>query len=541
MSADASAPRTADTFPTLSDADLARAARFGTLRTVQAGEVLFSVGDTGIGLMVVLSGRVRIAQADGRGSETPVAEHGPGALIGEVTGLSGKPALVGGRALEDGVLRVLSPADLRALIIAEADLGERIVRALILRRTGLIDRAAGGPLLIAPADHPGRVRLAGFLRRNGFPFRALDPAGDEAAAAIAAPFAPGDADWPLVVLPTGGVLRAPTETALAAALGLIGTGDDARLYDVAIVGAGPAGLASAVYAASEGLSVLVLDAQGFGGQAGASARIENYFGFPTGITGQALTARGFVQAQKFGAEVAIPARIAGLDCTGDTHVLRTEDDRRFRARAVVIASGARYRRPDLPGLAEFEGRGVWYWASPVEAQFCARQEVILVGGGNSAGQAAVYLAGHAARVRMMVRGEGLAATMSRYLIDRIEANPAIELMTRTEITALSGDASGLRGVTWRHRDTGATDAGPIRNVFLFVGADPATGWLAGCPVALDRHGFVCTGAAALPLQTAVPGVFAIGDVRAGSVKRVGSAIGEGAGVVAQLHQYLAAV
>lgn len=526
-------------FPTLAPDDIARVARFGQPRALAVGEALFLTGDQGIGLMVLLSGRVAITQIDGVGHRSPVTEHGPGALIGEVSGLTGKAALVDCVATEPGAVYTLGPADLRALIVAEAELGERIMRALILRRTSLIENAAGGPIILAPGSDPGRVRVAGFLRRNAFPFRVLDPGTDEEGAELSASLQPAFDDLPLVIVADGRVLRNPSDSELAVALGMVGRADDARIYDVAIVGAGPAGLASAVYAASEGLSVVVLDARGFGGQAGASARIENYFGFPTGITGQALTARGFVQAQKFGAEIAIPARIVDLECggVGGIHQLRTDDGRHYRARTVVIASGASYRRPDLPQLETFEGRGVWYWASPVEAQFCNQQEVALVGGGNSAGQAAVYLAGYAARVWMLVRGDGLAATMSRYLIDRIAANPRITLLPHTEITALHGDAGGLQRVSWRHRKTGDSVERPIRNVFLFIGADPATGWLKSCGLALDAKHFVATQPASH--ATDHPGIFAIGDVRSGSVKRVGGAIGEGAAVVAEIHGYLA--
>ena len=318
--------------------------------------------------------------------------------------------------------------------------------------------------------------------------------------------------------------------------------------------AGPAGLATAVYAASEGLHVVVMDCRAFGGQAGASARIENYLGFPTGISGQALAGRAFVQAQKFGAEILIPAQVAALDCSksgpdGEL-TLRLTDERRLRARTVVIASGARYRRPAVSGLSEFEGRGVWYWASALEAKMCADDEVALVGGGNSAGQAAVFLAQYAAKVSILVRGASLAASMSQYLIDRIAATPNIELRAHTELTQLRGNLEeGLTAVSWRDQQTGSEEDRPIRHVFLFVGADPETGWLEGCGVVVDSHGFVLTGQATAglvagpvpaPLESTVPGVFAVGDVRAGSVKRVGGAIGEGAAVVALIHQYLAA-
>ena len=347
----------------------------------------------------------------------------------------------------------------------------------------------------------------------------------------------------------GTVLRNPGETELARAMGMIrGVAQD-KVYDVAVVGSGPAGLSTAVYAASEGLSVAVCDARAFGGQAGASARIENYLGFPTGISGQALTARAFNQAQKFGAEMMIPVEVKSLDCSrkDGTFGLKLEGGEVLQARSVVVASGARYRRPEIANLADFEGRGVWYWASPIEARLCAEQDIVLVGGGNSAGQAAVFLSGHARRVHMVIRGGGLGASMSRYLIERIEATPNIELMFNTEVVGLEGvPQASLERVRWRSRLSGEDSDFDIRNLFLFVGADPATGWLEGCGVTVDRGGFVVTGAQCSKasgelvsaLETSVPGVFAVGDVRSGSVKRVGGAIGEGAQVVAALHGFL---
>jgi len=355
----------------------------------------------------------------------------------------------------------------------------------------------------------------------------------------------------VAVTPNGTVLIDPTETALATALGMIDDRVCDGIFDVLVVGAGPAGLSTAVYAASEGLRVAVLDCRSFGGQAGASARIENYLGFPTGISGQALAGRAFNQAQKFGAEMMIPVSVTTLDCShkGGAFALATECGQELRARSIVVASGARYRRPEIENLETYEGRGIWYWASPIEGRLCADQDVVLVGGGNSAGQAAVFLSGHARKVYLIIRGGGLGASMSRYLIDRIEAASNIELMFNTEVVAVEGTEDGsLERVRWRSRfapeDVHTLD---IRNLFLFVGADPATGWLAGCGVTLDRGGFVVTGAQSEqnhgrpvpPLETSVPGVFAVGDVRSGSVKRVGGAIGEGAQVVAALHGYLA--
>jgi thioredoxin reductase (NADPH) len=423
------------------------------------------------------------------------------------------------------------------------------MRALILRRVNLILSGVGGPALVGSPKSADVVRLQGFLARNGWPHHLLDPATDHEASELIAHYASEAGGLPLVVCPDGAVLHNPNEADLARRLGMTGSARKDFVYDVAVVGAGPAGLATAVYAASEGLSVVVLDARAFGGQAGASARIENYFGFPTGISGQALTARASVQAQKFGAEMMIPAVVKTLDCAraNGALALEVDGDGRVEARTVVVASGARYRRPAIEDLARFEGRGVWYWASPIEARLCAGEEIILVGGGNSAGQAAVFLSGHAGKVRMMVRGRGLAESMSRYLIDRIAAAPNIELMTRTEIVALHGAPDGgVERVRWRDNSAGVETEATIRNVFLFVGAEPATGWLEGCGVALDKAGFVMTGArcgndnsAVAALESSVPGVFAVGDVRSGSVKRVGGAIGEGAQVVQALHGFLA--
>ena len=542
-------PRYEQIFPTLDADAIQRLRRFGTPRMFKDGEPLYRTGDRGPGMFVVLSARVTITQRDGLGRVTPVADEGPGQFLAEVGQLSDNPALVDAHAEGDVETLHIPPEGLRALLVAEAELGERVMRALILRRTALIEDASGGPVLIGADHSTDMLRLRDFLSRNALPHHLLDPEKPGACCLIAR-HVHSPLDLPLVVCPDGMVLRNPTDGDLARQLGLLGIARRQSAYDAAIVGSGPAGLATAVYAASEGLSVVVLDARSFGGQAGASARIENYFGFPTGISGQALTARAFVQAQKFGTEFMIPAEVRSLDCSRADGALSLGLDtgERIRARAIVVASGARYRRPAIADLATFEGRGVWYWVSPIEAKFCAGQEVILVGGGNSAGQAAVFLAAHARHVRMIVRANGLAASMSRYLIDRIEATSNITLMTNTEITALEGNAeTGLQRVHWRDNANDQAAQGEIANLFLFIGADPATGWLQGCGVAVDNAGFVITGAAdagreaTLPLATTVQGVFAVGDVRCGSVKRVGAAIGEGAQVVQALHAYLAEV
>jgi thioredoxin reductase (NADPH) len=541
--------RPEQTFPVLTPAEIERLRHFGELRPYKSGEALFETGKPGPGMFVVLKGHVAITQRDGLGHVTPVIDQGPGQFLAELGQLSGRPALVDGHAEGDVETLLVPPDRLRALLVAEAELGERIMRALILRRVSLIQGGIGGPVLIGPSNSAGVVRLQGFLTRNGQPHHLLDPDSEHDAAEVIARYSPKPEDWPLVVTADGSVLRNPSETALGRAIGMIGGPKNDRIYDVAIVGCGPAGLATAVYAASEGLSVAVVDTRAFGGQAGASARIENYLGFPTGISGQALAGRAFTQAQKFGAEIMIPMSVSSLDCSrsAGTFGLALDCGDTLRSRAVVVASGARYRRPEIENLDKFEGRGVWYRASPEEARHCAGEQVALVGAGNSAGQAAVFLSGHAKRVLMIIRGGGLGASMSRYLIERIEATPNIELLFNTEITALEGDgASLLRRIRWKSRLSSDEDFADIRNLFLFVGADPATGWLDGCGVTLDRGGFVVTGAQSeqnqgrlvAPLETSVPGVYAVGDVRSGSVKRVGGAIGEGAQVVASLHGFL---
>jgi thioredoxin reductase (NADPH) len=543
-------PRHEQTFPALTHPEIERMRRFGELRSYKDGEALFETGKVGPGMFVVLSGHVAITQRDGLGHVTPIIDQGPGQFLAEIGQLSSRVALVDGHAEGDVETLLIPPDQLRALLVAEAELGERIMRALILRRVNLIQGGVGGPVLIGPASLGDTARLQNFLVRNGQPHHVLDPATDKDAADLIARYSPSRADLPLVVCPDGTVLRNPSETSLALAVGMITNQAHEKLYDVAVVGSGPAGLATAVYAASEGLSVAVFDARAFGGQAGASARIENYLGFPTGISGQALTGRAYTQAQKFGADMLIPVCVRSLDCSqrDGAFALATECGQSLRAKSIVVASGARYRRPEIENLDAFEGRGVWYWASPIEAKLCVGQDVVLVGGGNSAGQAAVFLSGHARKVHMIIRGGGLGASMSRYLIERIEAAPNIELIFNAEVIAVEGGGDGsLERVRWKSRLAPEQHSFDVRNLFLFVGADPATHWLNGCGVTLDRAGFVVTGAQSEqnqgrpvpPLETSVPGVFAVGDVRAGSVKRVGGAIGEGAQVVAALHGYLA--
>ncbi len=544
------AQRRHQVFPVLEAEDVTRMARFGDAQRFRSGELLKKAGERPPGIFVLIAGRVLIKQRNGLGQRVPIAEHGPGEFLGEVGHLGGAASFTDAEATEDVEALLIPPDRLRALIIGEADLGERIMRALILRRAMLIESASSGPVLIGRAQSPQVLRLEGFLRRNAVPYQKMPLGASNATTALLEQYG-ATADDATAICPNGAVLVNPDEAQLARCIGTLDMRDRPECVDVLIIGAGPAGLASAVYAASEGLKAVVVDSRCFGGQAGASTRIENYLGFPTGISGMALAERAFVQAQKFGAEVMIPVAACGLDCscTDADRSLRLQigDGRWLRSRSIVIACGATYRRPAVPRLAEFEGRGIWYWASAMEAVLCEGADVALVGGGNSAGQAAVYLAGHAARVCMLVRGEDLSRSMSRYLVDRISNTPNIEVLYQTELCVVRGDrSSGLLGVGWRNRRDGSVCDRDIRNLFLFIGADPDTRWLEGCGVTMDANGFILTGAEAAsrgapaprPLETSAPGVFAVGDVRAGSVKRAGGAIGEGAAVVAQIHQHL---
>jgi thioredoxin reductase (NADPH) len=532
-------------FPVLETTDIERVRRFGKVRAYRAGEALVQVGHVGPGLTIILTGRVDVTQHDESGRRRHIVTHGPGSFLGELAQLAGRPALVDAYAQEEVEALIIAPGELRALLIAEAELGEHVMRALILRRVGLLETGAGGPVIVGRPQNADVLRLEGFLRRNGHPYQRLDAETDAEAKALIERFHVDTGQLPIVLCPRGELLRNPTESELARCIGLLGPIDPDRLYDVVIVGAGPAGLAGAVYAGSEGMSVLVLDCRAFGGQAGASMRIENYLGFPTGIGGMALMARAYNQAQKFGVEMAIPDEVVALDPSGGAEnapfVLKLSNSERAMARAVVIATGARYRRLAVDGLEAFEGASVHYWASPLEAKLCSGQEVALVGGGNSAGQAAVYLASHAAKVWLLVRGPELAASMSRYLVDRIAGLSNVEVLTQTNVTGLEGRGGVLEAIHWR-QESGADVRKAIAHLFLFIGADPNTAWLSGSGVALDAKGFVLTGGdcneSRNPLETSRRGVFAIGDVRSGSVKRVAAAVGEGAQVVAVLHAAL---
>ena len=448
--------RSAQMFFALDPTEIERVRRFGTCRTYAAGEALANVGEVAQGVTIIISGEVDIWQRMRSGPNRLIVTHHPGSFMGELAQLSGRPALIDAYA-KGAVHALIIPTDrLRALLIAEADLGERVMRALILRRVGLIETGSGGPVIVGRAGNGDMLRLENFLRRNGHPHQSLDPETDAEARALVEKFNIDPNQLPMVVCPSGALLHNPSENTLARCLGLVGTLDPNKVYDVAVVGAGPAGLATAVYAASEGLSVIVLDCRAFGGQAGASARIENYLGFPTGISGIALMARAFNQAQKFGAEMAIPTEVMGLEVHGDGNdeskgrfVLRLANDETTTARAVVASNGARYRRLSVPGLEEFEASSVHYWASPLEGKLCGGEEVVLVGAGNSAGQATVYLASQAKKVWLLVRGPSISATMSRYLVDRISGLANVEVLTQTEISGLEGKDGMLEAIRWK--------------------------------------------------------------------------------------------
>ena len=537
------ATRREQMFPVLEPEEIERLERFGERKSYVAGERMVATGEIAPGAFLILKGRVDVTQRGREGHSELIVTHGPGSFMGELAQLSGRPSLVDAVATETAEAFVIPPRRLRDLMVEEAELGERIMRALILRRVALLDTGAGGPIIVGSADNGDVLRLEGFLTRNGHPHQRFDPQADPCAQTLIERFRIAPRELPIVLCPDGRLLRNPSDVELARCIGLVKPIDPDKIYDVVIVGAGPAGLAASVYAGSEGLSVLVLDCRAFG-QAGASARIENYLGFPTGITGLALMARAYHQAQKFGVEMAIPDEVVNLQGPNlsdeGRFFLTLANNERVRTRAVVIASGARYRRLDVENLAAFEGATVHYWASPLEGRLCAGQEVALVGGGNSAGQAAVYLSGQVAKVWLMVRGRSLGTSMSRYLVERITARPNVEVLTETTVTALEGQDGVLKAIRYRSRRSGEEISRAIRHLFLFIGADPNTTWLSGSGVMLDDKGFVRTGANILrPLETSLPGVFAIGDVRSGSTKRVAAAVGDGAQVVAALHAFLA--
>ncbi len=526
-------------FPVLSQIQVEAARRFasGPPQHFAMGQMIFATGDRDVPVWLVLDGSVDVLRRDGLDDEAPITTHGAGQFTGEVSQIDGRATIASARAGKDGAtLLPFDPPHLRALMIGSAEVGEIVMRALILRRVRLIEQGGSGTILIGGPGDAHLLRLQGFLTRNGYPNLVVDPKVDGDGRSFVERLALLPVDLPLVVCPNGTLLKRPNEQELSACLGIVPEINPRRIYDIAIVGAGPAGLAAAVYGASEGLSTIVLDERAMGGQAGASARIENYLGFPTGISGQALAGRAFNQALKFGAEVAIPVGVERLERSGERLMLTLSGGTTVASRSVVIASGATYQRPDIPGLSRFEGAGVSYWASPVEARLCTGKDVALVGGGNSAGQAIVFLASHVRRLHVFVRRD-LSQTMSRYLIDRISALSNVEVHVGTDLVELDSDGDALAGAVVRERASGASVRYDITHLFLFIGATPHTRWLSGS-VAMDGKGFILTGGSTASLETSMPGVFAIGDVRAGSTKRVAAAVGDGAAAVAQIHAYL---
>jgi thioredoxin reductase (NADPH) len=540
------ATRRQQMFPVLEAGELERVRRFGAIRAYADHEYLARVGERAQGLMVILEGNVTVYGRGVTGAQQPIVTYGRGDFFGELAQITGRPSLVDARAEGEVSVLLIVPERLRALFIGEAQLGERILRALILRRMLVLETGSGGPVIIGRPEDRNVLRLEEFLRRNGHPLQTLDPEVDGEARALLEPFHIEATQLPLVLCPNGQLLRNPTESELARCLGLSFVLDPARTYDVAVVGAGPAGLSAAVYAASEGLSVLVLDRHAFGGQAGASARIENYLGFPTGISGMALMARAYNQAQKFGVEMGIPKTVIGLECPDRTgrrdFTLHLADDEHVRARAVVAATGARYRRLSVDNLASFEGSSAHYWASPLEVRLCAGQDVAVVGGGNSAAQATVFLASEVSKIWLLLRGKDLGARMSSYLVDRINSLPNVEVVPQATVTALEGENGSLETLRWRQGSAPETRR-PIHHLFLFIGAEPNSDWLADAGVAVDSNGFVLTGGDVVQrdcrsLETSVPGVFAVGDIRANSAKRIATAVGEGAQVLRSVHRFL---
>jgi thioredoxin reductase (NADPH) len=537
-------------FPTLTPAQIRRIAPHGHNRAMQRGEVLVEQGDRNVPFFVVVSGEVEIVRPSG-GVETLITIHGPGQFSGEVNMLSGRPAVGRMRATKPGELIELDRQYMLALVQTDAELGEILMRAFILRRVELVAAGVGDVVLIGSMHSAGTLRIKEFLMRNGHPHSYIDLERDPEVQNLLDGFHVSASEIPVVICRGENVLRNPTNQQVADCLGFNETIDQTQMRDLVIIGAGPSGLAAAVYGASEGLDVVMLETSSPGGQAGSSSRIENYLGFPTGISGLELAARAYNQAQKFGAQMLI-ARGTRLTCDRKPYIVEVENRARIQTRTIVIATGAQYRRLPFKNLSRFEGAGIYYGATFVEAQSCSGEEVIVIGGGNSAGQAAVFLAETTKRVHMLIRSAGLAESMSRYLIRRIEQSPMIVLHPHTEIIALEG-GDQLESVRWRNNQTGQVEEHNIRHVFVMTGADPNTPWLDGC-VALDAKGFIKTGSDLSPedlsaarwplarppylLETSLPGVFAIGDVRGGSIKRVASAVGEGSVAISFIHQVL---
>ena len=533
--------REAQMFPRLDASTIDRLWAYGTPEAPAAGSLLFERGTRGADFFVVLAGAIDLF--DSSDEHASFRAYLPGQFAGELHLFNDRALLITGRASEGTELLRIRRQDFRRMVSTEADIGETIMRAFILRRVDLIATGLGGVTLVGSARASDTHRVRAFLSRNAHPYRMLDLDNEPDAASALAGFAVEPADLPVVLLNDGRTLRNPSSDALATALGLDEAGNPDHIYDLAVVGGGPAGLSAAVYAASEGLSTVVVEREAPGGQAGTSSRIENYLGFPTGISGAALAGRAQVQAQKFGTRFAVSRRAAELDCNVRPFRLQLDGGETIVARAIVVATGARYRKLSLQGYDRFEGRGVYYAATPMEAQLCAGQDVVVVGGGNSAGQAAVFLSQSARHVHVLVRSSGLAATMSNYLVQRIENSPSITLHAHSEVTAVDGDAF-LTRIEWADRRDGTAIRIAAGGLFVMIGADPNTDWLSDC-LPLDDKGFIITGGPTAhgltPFATPIPGLFAVGDVRSGSVKRVASGVGEGSVVISAVHAYLAEV
>ncbi len=538
-------------FPKLTEEQINRIRPLGKLRTVKTGEVLFEPGDRNLPFFVLLSGSMDILQPDIHG-ERHIVTHEAGNFSGEITLISGRTALMRGRVKTDGEFLQLSSDEVRTLVARDAELSEILMRAFIIRRVLLINLGQGNVILLGSRHSAQTLRLREFLMRNGHPHSYIDLDTDATSQEMLDHFHVTVKDVPVVICHNRDVLRNPSIQQLASCLGLNESIRAADVRDVVVVGAGPSGLAAAVYGASEGLDVLVIESESPGGQAGASSKIENYLGFPTGITGQELAGRAATQARKFGAKVLIANNVTKLNCDRRPYELSVDCGNVIRAKTVIIASGAQYNKPQIENLAKFEGQGVYYGATYIEAQVCGKEDLIVIGGANSAGQAAVYLAQFGGKVHMLVRSNQLSDSMSRYLIQRIEENPAVEMHYRTEILKLDGETH-LERVSWQDKNTGEKSTHGIRHVFVMTGGMPRTEWLNGC-VAMDSKGFILTGRDLDPvlrdyrwplqrvpqmLETSLPGVFAVGDVRSGNVKRVASAVGEGSIAISLVHRALA--
>ncbi|HEY1903007.1 MAG TPA: FAD-dependent oxidoreductase [Terracidiphilus sp.] len=547
--------RQAQAFPALTPAQIDRIRPYGTARTVRAGEILFEPGQLGMPCFVVLSGKLEILVTQLSGEQVLVT-FGPGGFSGEMVLISGARSLSRGRIAEPGEFLEVSADALRSLIAKDAELSDIFMRAFIQRRLALITEGIGNLIILGSRHSASTLRLREFLTRNGHPYTYIDLDSDATSQELLDRFNLKIEEIPVAICSGKSVLRNPTTQRLAECIGLSGTVDESRILDVAIVGAGPAGLAAAVYAASEGLDAVVIESENPGGQAGSSSKIENYIGFPTGISGLELTGRAVVQAEKFGAQMLVGQRVVQIHCDQKPYQLSLENGSILKTRGIIIAAGAQYNKPNIANLKQFEGNGVYYAATFMESQLCGSNEAVVIGGGNSAGQAAVFLAETARKVYMLVRGKSLSDTMSRYLTQRITKHPVIELHLETELVSLEGD-SRLERVTWLDRSSGEKSTREIRHIFVMAGASPHSDWLRGC-VALDQQGFILTGRDLDPvladaprkwplgrppqmLETSLPAVFAVGDIRSGNVKRVASAVGEGAISIHLVHHALAEI